>query len=294
MKVSTLIIGFIPLSDVSGRKPRELRDDKYFKDLLADFDLGEVHFATYNNYKEELDKVDPIVTIVFGDWYAQEVNHHKKDTWIYVATFPSTIFCKKVEVEEKQKKQKEIFKSIAGHIQKLKEEPEEKSNDMRKIAAMTEDDMYKMFIRAIIGDSEELRQRTWALLMDNNAGSRFVWMRARLLMEVWQHGDGKKKEEFLCMAMDQHIENGFARKMENFTDTDGQEFHQYMFTHPSGFDAKYIRRIPLGFKGQDKYAYEALLTKYETPNGLQMMLEAGQMKSKKEEWLGNKPEETAI
>lgn len=286
MKVSTLIVGYIPLSDISGRKPRELRDDKYFKDLIAGFDLGEVNFASYNNFKEELDRVNPFITVVFGEWYAHQVSEHKKDTWIYVATAPSSIFSKKIEIEEKQKKQNELFRSIAGHVQQLKEEPEDKHDQLRKIAAMGEKDIYNMLIQAVIGKNEDLKQQAWALLTDNNAAPMFVWMRWYLMMDVWQHGDGKGKEGFLCMAMDQHVENGLARKMENFTDADGQEYHQYMFTHPAGFDAKYIRRIPIGFKGQDKYAYEAILTKYETPNGLRLMFEAGQMRTEKEKWLG--------
>ena len=65
---------------------------------------------------------------------------------------------------------------------------------------------------------------------------------------------------------------------------DGQQYHQYMFCDLFGCDLNYIRRIPFGTKGQDKWAYQALLDKHETPNDPQMMLEAGQMKSKKEKY----------
>ena len=92
------------------------------------------------------------------------------------------------------------------------------------------------------------------------------------------------------MAMNQHIDEGLAWQMEDFTDLDGQQYHQYMFRDLFDHDLNYIRRIPFGFKDQDKWAYEAILTKYGTPTGPQMMLEAGQMRSKKEEYF---KEETA-
>ena len=120
--------------------------------------------------------------------------------------------------------------------------------------------------------------------MNNDGHSNFIWMRVQLICETWDHCDGKGKEEFLCMAMDQHIDEGIARKLDDFTDVDEQKYHQYMFCDLFGCDLNYIRRIPFGTKGQDKWAYQALLDKYETPNGPKMMLEAGQMKSKKEKY----------
>ena len=151
----------------------------------------------------------------------------------------------------------------------------------RQFASMSYDDLYKMIVHAIIGKDERLRKQAWELLMDNNGHSQFVWMRAQLICEAWQGADGKGKEEFLCMAMNQHIEQEMARKIEDFTDSDGQKYHQYMFCDFFGCDVDYIRRIPFGFKGQDKWAYEALLTKYETPIGPRMMLEAGKYEPRK-------------
>lgn len=130
----------------------------------------------------------------------------------------------------------------------------------------------------IISDREDLRDKAWSLLMRNDGHPDFVWMRVQLICEVWDHGDGKKKEEFLSMAMDQHIENGAAEQLEDFTEMDGQVYHQYLFLYPDGSNAHYIRRIPVGYAGQDKYEYESILRKYETPTGPQMMLEAGEVK----------------
>ena len=72
--------------------------------------------------------------------------------------------------------------------------------------------------------------------------------------------------------------------MDDFTEGD-QLYHQYMWLFLDGSDTNYIRRIPFGTKGQNKYAYEAILKKYDTPNGLQIMIEAGQMREKKEEYI---------
>ena len=188
-------------------------------------------------------------------------------------------------MDKRKEEQHKTLTELEGMIQKVIEDGEEKVPSLRKFAAMSYDDMYRMIVQAIIGEDDKLRKQAWSLLNDNNAHKNFVWMRVQLICEAWDHCDGKGKEEFLCMAMNQHIDNGIARKLENFIDEEDQEFHQYMFMNFFGQDLNYIRRIPIGFKGQDKYNYTAILDKYETPNGPRMMLEAGQMKSKLEEYL---------
>ena len=284
MDVKTLIIGHTPLADTAGKKPSEIRNDRYFKEFLAGFDLGEVHYSSYDDWKQKIDEINPLFTIVFGEYYAEQVKDHKKDSLIYVTYDGGQIFYRKAEIEKRKAEQQKTFEEIARLVKDAKGGDEKHISDMRKFASMSYNDMYKMLIQAIIGDKEDLRKKAWALLNDNNAHKNFVWMRAQLLCEVWDHCDGKGKEEFLCMAMDQHIENGLAYKLENFFEDD-QEFHQYMFVDFFGCDLNYIRRIPVGEKKQDKYAYQAILEKYETPNGVQMMLEAGQMESKKKEYI---------
>lgn len=285
MIVSTLVVGHVPFPDgVIGKKPRELRDDRYFKELLSCFNLGDLHFAERANYQEAIKTYNPFIVVVFDDVIAEEIKTYKKEVFLYVTKPPSTIFSRKAEVITRQEEQRKTFKEIAWLVQKIKDDGEEKQEQLRKVSGMGYKETYDMLIQMIIGDDEDLQRRTWDLLNDNTVRSDFRWMRAQLLLEVWLHGDGKGKEEFLCMAMDQHITNGMAHKIENFTDAEGQEYHQYIFHFFDGTDANYIRRIPIGDKGQDKYAYEAILTKYETPNGLQMMMEAGQLKAEKEKY----------
>ena len=90
--------------------------------------------------------------------------------------------------------------------------------------------------------------------------------------------------------MNQYIDEGMARKLEDFTDLDDQKFHQYMFCDFLGYDLNYIRRIPFGTKGQDKWTYQGILDKHETLNGVQVMLEAEQMRSKKQEYFQSEAE----
>ncbi|MFH1194008.1 MAG: hypothetical protein V1661_03365 [bacterium] len=294
MNIATVVVGFTPLTDTAGKKPRELRDDQYFKGLLADFDIGEVHFATYTNYQEVVATANPLVIVVLNQTTAQEVRDYKNDAFIYVTDPPSTIFYHKATAATKQAEQRKLFQSIAGLVQKIKDGGSKEMDITRKFASMGYKEIYDMLIRAIISDREDLRKQAWELLMNNNGHPDFIWMRLQLVCEVWTHGDGKEKEKFLCLAMDQHIENGLAHQLADFTDTDGQIFHQYMFHYVDGSNANYIRRVPVGGKGQNKYAYEALLEKYKTPNGPQMMLEAGQFKTKRDEYAQRKSERAQI
>jgi hypothetical protein len=285
MSIRTLIIGFVPLKDTTGKKSRELKADQYFKDLLSDFDLGEVHFAPQqqSEYQKAIDTLHPFVVIVFDEFMAREVKAYKRDVFIYVAISPSSVFHRKAEVESKQNKQRKMLEEIAGLIQRIREDGVENEALVRRTAGTSYQEMYDLLIKALISDRKDLQEKAWDLLTRNDVHPNFIWMRAQLICEVWEHSDGKGREEFLCMAMDQHIGNGVARKIEDFTDSDGQVYHQYMFSYPDGKDANYIRRIPVGHKGQDKYAYEAILKKYETPTGPQMMLEAGEVKKLRSE-----------
>lgn len=291
IQLNTLIIGYVPLTDLTGKKSRQLKADAYFKELLSGFDLGDVHYTTHDDWKAKVDDTNPIVIVSLGgEWYAQQIKEYKKDSALYVAEHPNGVFSRKAEEEEKRAKNIKVFTEIAGILKQIRDEGEEQLKVVRKFSAMSYKDVYDMLVQMIISDNKEAKEKAWELLTSNDVHSNFIWMRAQMMMEVWQHADGKGKEQFLCMSMDQHIENGMARKLDDFTDEDGQKYHQYMFCDFFGCDLNYIRCIPFGEKGQDKYAYEAILDKYETPNGLQMNLEAGQMKSKKEEYFKTEAE----
>lgn len=291
MQLNTLIVGYIPLTDLTGKKGRQLKADQYFKDLVGGFDIGNVYYATHDDWKTKADHINPIVIVSLGgDWYAQQIKEYKKDSLLYAAEHPNAVFSRKAEEQEKRDENIKKFTEIAGIIKKIRDEGEEELKTVRKFSAMSYKDVYDMLVQMIISDNKEAKEKAWELLTSNDVHSNFIWMRAQMMMEVWQHADGKGKEQFLCMSMDHHIENGMARKLDDFTDEDGQKYHQYMFCDFFGCDLNYIRRIPYGEKGQDKYNYQAILDKYETPNGLQMNLEAGQMKSKKEEYFKNETE----
>lgn len=284
--VKTLVVGYVPPADTAGKKSAQLRNDAYMRDLFGRYDLGELEYAPLDGYREKLLESNPIIVITFGEYYAKEISQLKKDIFIYVVYDAWQIFYRKSEREKRESEQDKKFEEIAGLIQKIRDDGEEEMPMTRKIAAMDYKDTYEMVIQMLISDREDLSEKAWELL--NSKDSTFVWMRAKLMCEIWEGCDGKKREEFLCHAMDQHIENGMAHKIHLFTDEDGQVFHQYMFHYVDGSDTNYIRRIPIAFKGQEKYTYQALLDKYETPNGVRLLLEAGQLKSKKDEYIKDK------
>ncbi len=283
--IHTVIIGFTPLKDTSQAKPRQIKENEYFTKLIAEYDIGEVHYTEYENYRDILDKVNPFFIVTFNQVEAHSIKEYKKDAFLYVVDSPGGVFHRKATAEEKKERHRVVFKEITTLAEKIREDNEKGVAAIRKYAGMGYNEIYNMLIQMIISDNETARKQAWELLMNNNGHRDFIWMRAQLISEVWDHADGKGKEEFLCLAMNQHIDNGFASKLENFTDDSGQVFHQYMFHYINGSEANYIRRIPVGYKGQDKYEYEAILKKHETPNGVQMLLEAGQLEKKREEIL---------
>lgn len=281
MEINTLLIGYVPIVDTIGKKPRELRDDKYFKELLADFDLGILHYVnqTESNWKAKINEINPLIIVYFGgDYYAGQVKEYKADVMLYNADDVGSIFYRKAEVEEKKEKNRKILAEIEKTVKKLKS-GEEQIETIRKYSAMSYDDVYKMITQAIISDNEELKKKAWGLLMDNNVHPNFVWMRVQLICECWEASDAKGKEKFLNLAMQDHIDNGLARELDIHTDEEEIQYRQYEFVYPNGQRTYYIRRIPMATKDMDKYGYENLLSKYETPNGARMLLEVGQMKS---------------
>lgn len=287
MEINTLIIGYVPMIDTAGKKPREIRDENYFKELLSNYDLGIVHYASQNpiNWKAKINEINPLVIIYLGsEYYAEEVRKYKNDALMYLVDDAGSIFYRKAEVEKKKEKHKKIFSEIEGIIKKIKDDGEKEIEGVRKFAAMTYDDMYKMIQRAIISEDKELSKKAWELLMSKNAHSNFIWMRVQLICECWEAADARGKEKFLNLAMHDHIDNGLARELAIHTDEEGIQYRQYEFLYPNGQRTYYIRRIPIPTKGMEKYGYESLLTKYETPNGARMLLEVGQMKDQMKEY----------
>ena len=159
------------------------------------------------------------------------------------------------------------------------------SGSVRHFAALSYNDMYEMIKKALIGEDKKLHDQAWDLLFGKGErNSDLIWMRMQLLCETWEHADGKGREELMCLAMDHIVSDGMARKLETFTDLDGQQYHQYMFCDFFGCDMNYIRRIPFGYKEQEKYSYENMLTQYETPaNFMRVMVESTEMRRLKEE-----------
>ena len=78
MDIKTLIMGYVPLVDATGRKTREIKEDAYMRELLAQYDLGELHYAHMKDWKEKADQIDPLFIILLGnDYYGKEVRAYK-------------------------------------------------------------------------------------------------------------------------------------------------------------------------------------------------------------------------
>jgi len=279
MEIKTLIIGYKPyVEGEEKRKPAEIRADNYFEDFLKRFNLGELHFSYNNEYKPAIDELNPMFCIVFDDHTAGEIKAYRKDILLYVTHHPTSIFHRKNEVEERKKKQERIFKEVEGLIKMIKEKGESGLSSARTFASMDYGEMYKFLQECIMSDKPDLKKQAWDLLNRNDVHEQFVWMRANIIVDCWQVADAKGKEEFLTIAMKQYIDQGCVRQLNNFTDQDGIEYKQYMFLYPNGADLNYVRRIPIATPGMEKLAYENILEKYETPKGMQMLMEIGESK----------------
>lgn len=294
MDVPTLVIGFVPLEGATAQKPKQLREDTYMKELFAQFDLGTLHYTSQSDWKTKVDEVNPLFIILLGhDYYATEVREYKKDAMLFTTYDAGQIFYRKAKMEEKKIKHCEMLDGISKLVQKVREDGEQEVEAVRKYAAMSFDDMYGMIKKGMLSEDKDLKQQAWDLLFGDNVKGDFIWMRTKFLADTWDHADGKGKEELMCMAMEQHVEGGVARKLDIFTDADGQQYHQYMFCHFNGYDLNYIRRIPFGQKGQDKYAYEALISEETPKNFVRVVLEAGQMREQKEKYFKEESEKVA-
>jgi hypothetical protein len=282
MTIRIIIVGYEPPSDLSALKPRDRRNAEYFNSVLQEHNLGEVHFATYQDYREKLDALNPMIAVTFDETTAGNVRGHKNDIFIYVVDTPSSIFYRKAEVESRQEKHQKIFKEIAGLIQKIVEDGEEKAESARKYAAMTFQDKYDMVVQMLISDDEKTRRLGFEFINRNDIDRDFIWIRAKLVTDLWQNADAKGRQGFMEATMQGHLNSGFAHQMENFIDDDGQVYKQYMFHDVRGEDVNEIHLIPVASPGMGKYDYETLANKYRNLVGSRANLEAGLWKKERD------------
>lgn len=278
MNPKTLLIDFLPES--TKETPSFLRNKKYAENILSTYDLGEVVTCNNGSFRQMLIDHDPYIVIATDEFTAQEVKTAKPDAMVYLAKHPNSVFSKKAETDEKIKKQEKIFAEASGMIEKIRNSTDEERVSIRKFSSMDYNELYKMIQKALISDDENLKKSAWDLLFgEGERHSNLIWMRVQMMAEMWDHTDWKGREQLMLMSMERHIDQGTARKMDNFTDEDGLEYYQYMFLDPFGKDTNHIRRLPFATKGQDKYAYENLLEKNEIPtNYLRVQVEANSLR----------------
>ena len=290
MNPKTLLIDFLPES--TKETPSFLRNKKYAENILNTYDLGEVITCNNGSFRQMLIDHDPYIVIATDEFTAQEVKTAKPDAMVYLAKHPNSIFSKKAETDEKIKKQEKIFAEASGMIEKIRNATDEERSSIRKFSSMDYNELYKMIQKALISDDENLKKSAWDLLFgEGERHSNLIWMRVQMMAEMWDHTDWKGREQLMCMSMERHIDQGTARKMDNFTDEDGLEYYQYMFLDPFGKDTNHIRRLPFATKGQDKYAYENLLEKNEVPtNYLRVQVEANSLRKQRDDYIASECE----
>ncbi len=285
MNPRTFLVDFAPTT--WKETPSQLLRKEYVDKLFNTYDLGEKIFCTLVECKERGVAEKPDVIICCYEYYAQEIKHLIPEAVLYVAEGVNGVFSRKSEVEEKMEKNRKIFEDAAETVQRIREATPEDREQMRSFHALSYDELYKMIQKAIVNDDEGLRKKAWDLLWGpGEKNSNIIWMRVQMMAEVWEHSKGEELEKLMLMSMERHLDMGLARKMDVFTDADGLQYHQYMFLDPYGDDFNHIRRLPFGSKGQDRYAYEALLLRNEIPiNYMRVQMEAVQFRKECDEYL---------
>ena len=278
MNPRTFLVDFAPAT--WKETPSQLRRREYVDELFKKYDLGEVISCTLSECKERGPIEKPDVIICTYEYEAREIKTLIPEAVLYVAEGVSGVFSRKAEVEEKMEKNRKIFEDAAETVQHIREATSEEREQMRKFHALSYDEFYKMVQKAIISDNEDLRKKAWDLLWGpGEKNSNIVWMRVQMMAEVWEGSKGEQLEKLMLMSMEKHIDQGTARKIDNFEDADGQKYHQYMFLDPYGDDLKHIRRLPLATKDQTRIGYENLLEKCEIPtNYLRVQVEANSLR----------------
>jgi len=285
MTVKTLVVGYEP-PKLESLKGAQLARHQYFQDTLAKYNFGELLFLSEEDGKKEMSDINPLLVFTFYDTFACELKEIKRDYLLYVIPTYNQIFTRKAEINEKKEKLNKILSEAESVIAEVVN-GEKNDTELRNYSALTYDDMYKMIVGAVIGEDEDLKKKAWDLLWsEGEKNSDLIWMRVQMMSETWEHSKGDSLEQLMLMSMKRHIDMKLTRKMNNFTDADGQEYHQYMFLDPYGNDMNHIRRLPFGSKDQDWYAYEALLEKNEIPtNYMRVQLEATQFRKECDDYL---------
>jgi hypothetical protein len=251
MTVKTLVVGYEP-PKLESLKGAQLARHQYFQDTLAKYNFGELLFLSEEDGKKEMSDINPLLVFTFYDTFARELKEIKRDYLLYVIPTYNQIFTRKAEINEKKEKLNKILSEAESVIAEVVN-GEKNDTELRNYSALTYDDMYKMIVGAVIGEDEDLKKKAWDLLWsEGEKNSDLIWMRVQMMSETWEHSKGDSLEQLMLMSMKRHIDMKLARKMNNFTDADGQEYHQYMFLDPYGNDMNHIRRLPFGSKDQDR------------------------------------------
>ena len=243
MNPKTYIVDFA--FTVTKETPSQVRKKEYSDNLLSKYDLGEVVICTFEECKERGVEEKPDIIICTYEYGAQEIKALIPESVLYVAESVNSVFSRKAETEKKMEKNLRIFEDASDMVKRIREATDEEHEQMRKVHAMSYNDTYKMLTKAIISDNEELRKQAWDLLWGpGEKHSNIIWMRVQMMAEVWEHSKGKTLEKLMLMSMERHIDQRTVRKLDDFTDADGQQYHQYMFIDPFGHDTNHIRRLP--------------------------------------------------
>lgn len=109
-------------------------------------------------------------------------------------------------------------------------------------------------------------QNTWEALFSEKLSYMFYTrVREELIEHIWNTGNGKDKEMLAQEVMKMYVNCKIAEKLDIFTDTDGQQYHQYLFPRFRGVTTNFTRRVPVAASEQDGKDYDTLVKRYEEP-----------------------------
>ena len=285
MNVTTLVVGYEPPA-LETLKGSQLTRHQYFQDTLARYNFGEVLFLSEDESKQQIVSLNPLLVFVTHDTIARELKEIKSDCLLYVMPDYSQIFARKAEVEEKKEKLNKILTEAASVIEKVLSGDEE-DKDLRHFASLNYKDMYDMITKALISDDKDLKKKAWDLLWDDGPKhSDLIWMRVQMMADCWQYSKGESLEQLMLMSMERHLDMGLMRSMDVFTESDGQQYHQYMILDPYGKDTNNIRRLPFVKKDEERLAYENRLEELGIPtNFLRIQVEANSYRKQCDDYL---------
>lgn len=240
MKDNICVVGYKLLTPADKCRPSDRKADDYWRLLLKEFGLqGAVHFETVEDFRGKAGTSQSLVLVTFSDEEARQIKEIKPGVIIYVVSHPRSLFRKKSEFGAKEKELRLTLTEIKKLVKEIKKADPKERKRIEKIASMTFDQMYEMIQVGLISDDPKIVDLSWRML--NSGQGEMLWIRAKLLIDVWQKGDANFLQQFLVMAMEQHVDNGFATVLDNFVDGDGVEYKQYQLHLPDGRDLKHIR-----------------------------------------------------